>query len=687
VIEQQEAANESLQAANEEVQSANEELQSINEELETSKEEVQSTNEELATLNEELHNRNLELSLSNNDFVNLLNSVQMAIVMLGSDLRIRRFTPMAEKLFNLLAGDIGRPISNLKVNFGISDLEELITEVIDTLSDKEIEVTDRDGRWYSLRIRPYRTTENHIDGAVLVVVDVDTLKRNQDALRRQSELLEQAHEPIVMWELDGPIIYWNRGAEEVYGFSKEQVIGRVVFELLETQPGPDVVRAALEADGRWSGELLQRRADRRSVVVESRMAVVHEPGGPAVVIETDLPVTERKQMEQALRVRAEELLAADRSKNEFLATLAHELRNPLAPLRNLLEVLRTSTLDRAAIEHACETMDHQVQNMARLTDDLLDVARMTHGRIQLRRERRELLAIVRQAVELHRHIAEERGQQLVVSLPADDIHIDADAMRVEQLLGNLLSNASKFTPAGGHIWVSVERQAAAPGASEPDQAVIRVRDDGEGLPAETLPRIFDLFVQADRGPGRAQGGLGIGLTLVRRLVELHEGSVQGFSAGAGQGSEFVVRLPILPARASRSDGSVAASPRVPGGPARRVLIVDDSVDSAESLAQLLRLQGHEVHTAYDGVAAVATASRHDPDVIILDIGLPGVDGYETTRRLREQNGGRRPVIVALTGYGAEADRERAERAGFDHHMTKPPDLARLRAIIADLRSN
>jgi two-component system CheB/CheR fusion protein len=290
VIEQQEAANEELQSANEEVQSANEELQSINEELETSKEELQSSNEELATVNEELHNRNMELGQSNNDLMNLLSSVQLAIVMLGPNLAIRRFTPYAEKLLSLIPADVGRPIKDLNLNVTIPDLEKHLEEVIDSVTVKEFEVRDKEGHWFSLRLRPYRTLENKIDGAVLVLLDIDVLKRSQELLRRHTEFLEQAHEPIVMWELDGGITYWNRAATEAYGYTAEQAVGRSPHELLCTAPALSTYRDALLHDGRWAGELTLMRRDGERIRVESRMSLVREGDARTIVVETSRPV-------------------------------------------------------------------------------------------------------------------------------------------------------------------------------------------------------------------------------------------------------------------------------------------------------------------------------------------------------------------------------------------------------------
>jgi len=575
VIEQQEAANEELQSANEEAQSANEELQSINEELETSREEIQSSNEELATVNDELQNRNLELNQLNNDLANLLGSVQMAIIMLGQDLRVRRFTPMAGEIFNLIPTDIGRPIGDIKLNLSVPDLEPLLAEVIHTVSVRDREIQDRQGRWYSLRIRPYKTLENEIDGAVILLVDVDTLK----------------------------------------------------------------------------------------------------------------------QLEEALSLRIQDLAAADRSKNEFLALLAHELRNPLAPLLNAAQVLEAANAEGAAVELARDMMNRQIRNMARLIDDLLDVSRITGGKISLRRERVELATVLGRAVGLTRHLIEARGQELSLSLPHEPVYLDADPVRLEQVFGNLLNNASKFTLKGGHVWVTVE--LATGGPEPPDGVVVRVRDDGIGMAPETLPRVFDLFVQADRASDRAPGGLGIGLTVVHRLLELHGGSVEAHSAGLGKGSEIVVRLPALPTANTEPERQSDTGDRIVVGSVlspvdvspRRVLVVDDNVDTAESLALLLRLKGHEVETAHDGPAAVKMATSFQPNVVLLDIGLPGLDGYQVASRLRRRRRTAKSLLVALTGYGQEEDQRRAREAGFDHHLTKPVDPQAIYDLLEGARSD
>ncbi len=533
VIEQQEAANEELQSANEEVQSANEELQSINEELETSREEIQSSNEELTTVNEELNR-------VNNDLNNLFGSLQMAIVMVWQDLRIHRFTPIAEKLFNLIATDIGRPIGDIKLNLTVQDLPKLLAEVIDQVTARDLEVQDHAGRWYQLRIRPYRTLDNHIDGAVILLFDIESLKQTQGVLERQAKLLEQTHEAVFVRELNGVIVYWNRGAELLYGFGKGEAIGRASHELLgKNQAVRSQISEALSHEGRWMGEMVQRTKDGREIVVESVEMLISE-ADRRLVLSTNRDITERKRLEETLQRRVDELAAADRHKSEFLAVLAHELRNPLAPLRNGIEILKSVPPTDPRGTRARELIERQARTLTRLVDDLLDTARISRGQVQLRREAVDLQSIVTRAIETARDAIDSRRHGVTVDLPPEPIKVIGDATRLEQVLANLLNNAAKYTPEGGQITVSAAKTNSG---SEPE-AVVRVRDTGMGISPEMLPRVFDLFAQADRSLAHSQGGLGIGLSLVRSLVELHGGRVMASSDGLGKGSEFSVFLPL-----------------------------------------------------------------------------------------------------------------------------------------------
>jgi PAS domain S-box-containing protein len=365
------------------------------------------------------------------------------------------------------------------------------------------------------------------------------------------------------------------------------------------------------------------------------------------------------------------LKEADRRKDEFLAILAHELRNPLAPLRSAAHLLQQPGLDRPALERTGEMMGRQVQQLGRLVDDLLDLSRIARGKMDLRKEWVDLRVVVRRAADVSRSLIESRRHHLTVSLPDAPVPLRADPTRLEQVLTNLLNNAARYTPEGGHIWLTA--------AVEGGEAVVRVRDTGIGIPPEMLSRIFGLFAQVERREERSQGGLGIGLSLVKSLTEMHGGRAVAHSPGPGRGSEFVVYLPL-----GWEETPIEAPPESAPAPERalRVLLVDDNVDAAESLAMLLRLWGHEVTVAHDGPAAVQAAAGQCPEVALLDIGLPGMDGYELARQLRAQPALDQTVLVALTGWGQEEDRRRSQEAGFNYHLVKPVDLSALQELLA-----
>ncbi len=372
-----------------------------------------------------------------------------------------------------------------------------------------------------------------------------------------------------------------------------------------------------------------------------------------------------------------EVREADRRKDEFLATLAHELRNPLAPIRNGLQILSMAGDNKTLFAEMRDMLERQVEQMVRLVDDLLDVSRITRGKIELRQERLELSAVVQSALETSRPLIEAAHHHLTVSLPPEPLVVFGDLTRLAQVLSNLLNNAAKYTPDGGHIWLSVERDA--------QEAVLRVRDDGIGIPEEMQQQAFEMFMQMNRSQERTQGGLGIGLTLVRSLTEKHGGSVVVRSDGMGKGSEFTVRLPLAPEapqtlRLQQADQAPEMAPLA----TYRIMVVDDNVDSAQSLGTLLKLHGAEVRIAYDGLSALETATAFVPDVVLLDIGMPGMDGYEVARRLRALPHLETAVLVAQTGWGQEEDRRRSEEAGCDYHLVKPIDLEALEELLAQL---
>jgi CheY-like chemotaxis protein/two-component sensor histidine kinase len=367
----------------------------------------------------------------------------------------------------------------------------------------------------------------------------------------------------------------------------------------------------------------------------------------------------------------EQLADADRRKDEFLAMLGHELRNPLAPVATALQLMRLHSDESLRVARARETIERQVEHMTRLIDDLLDVSRITRGKIELRHQAVVLSTLVARAVEAARPVIDERGHRLTLDLPDEPLTLSGDPARLEQVLANLLNNAAKYTDVGGRIWLRAFVDAG--------QLVLSVRDDGAGLTPAMRERVFDLFMQGPEMRAYARGGLGIGLTLVRRLVEMHGGKVGARSDGLGQGSEFIVSLPIRAAAhvAPEGDASGAGLAELPK---RRILVVDDNVDAADALAELLRDYGHNVRAVHDGPSAIEQAALHRPDIVLLDIGMPGLDGYEVARRMRSELG-LKATLVALTGYGEARHRRLSREAGFDEHVTKPVDIRQLETLL------
>jgi signal transduction histidine kinase/CheY-like chemotaxis protein len=389
-------------------------------------------------------------------------------------------------------------------------------------------------------------------------------------------------------------------------------------------------------------------------------------------------IAERRRAEEKMRESEEALRQADRRKDEFLATLAHELRNPLAPIRNAVEIMRLTESDPAASANARQLLERQLKQLVRLIDDLLDVSRITQGRMDLRRERLDLAAALRMAVETSRPLIEIRRHTLHVEAPSGMHFVDADSTRIAQVFANLLNNSAKYSPPGSSITIRL--------GAEGDQAAVTVKDNGVGIPPAMLGRVFEMFERVDREPGKAPDGLGIGLTLVRRLVELHGGKISAYSEGLNTGSTFTVRLPLAGAPVVTQSTATLAQSRVDaarGGVVRRkVLVVDDNRDSAISLSMLLELDGHDVRRAFDGLEALEIADEFRPEVTLLDIGMPRLDGYGAARELRRRQWADGLKLIALTGWGQAEDRRLAREAGFDHHMVKPVDPEVLRGLLA-----
>ncbi|MEO8137097.1 MAG: response regulator [Betaproteobacteria bacterium] len=387
-------------------------------------------------------------------------------------------------------------------------------------------------------------------------------------------------------------------------------------------------------------------------------------------------ISQLRVSEKRLRLQGEALAEADRRKNEFLAMLAHELRNPLQPIRTAIEVLRRPDTAQAQRDWGRDVIHRQVNQLVRLVDDLLDASRITSGKLTLRRETIEVSQVITAAVEATRPFAEQKRIEIAISLPSSTVHVDGDSVRLTQVFLNLLNNAVKFTGAGGNVAMSVE-----PVASE---VLVRVSDDGAGISATDLAHVFDTFYQGKTSMDEIQGGLGLGLALVRQLVELHGGSVTAHSAGAGRGSEFCVRLPALSAGALAQDTSGAQPVPLPPARPRRILVVDDNRDAAESLALMLRLVGNEVETVFNGTGAVSAMREFEPDIVLMDLGMPELDGYQAARAIRMNPRGDEVVLIAITGWGSETDRKKSQDAGFDQHLVKPVVPTDLLALLSSL---
>jgi PAS domain S-box-containing protein len=488
-------------------------------------------------------------------------------------------------------------------------------------------------------------------------------------------LFETAQHAILILNRDtGHILNANAFACSFLGYAEEEFVGKELWQvgLFKNRHANQTVLLELQEKGYFRhDDLLLETKTGQSKIVElvSNVFVVES----TELIQCNLrDVAERRQGEEALK-------EANRRKDEFLTMLAHELRNPLAPIRNALAIVQMRGQERRqAVRQAWAMIERQVECLVRLVDDLLDLSRISRGKIDLKKHPVDMAIIVARAVECSQPLIDARRHELQMMLPDEPMPVDADVTRMAQVLLNLLNNAAKYTPERGRIWLTAQKS--------PSEIAVHVRDNGMGIPADILPRIFDLFVQAERTLNRADGGLGIGLTLVRWLTEMHGGRVEASSAGPGQGSEFVVRLPLLGGQPAAVAPALAAD-SAKGGRTfvkRRILVVDDNKDSADSLAMLLRLVGNDVRTVHDGRQALVVAEAYRPHLVLLDIGLPGLNGYEVARRLRAEPWIGNTTLVALTGYGGEDDRRRAEAAGFAYHMVKPVDFDALDKLLAAL---
>ena len=539
------------------------------------------------------------------------------------------------------------------------------------------------GRWFD--VYAFRLGGAGSNKVAVLFTDI-TARRHAEGRLGESEerlrLVVESATGFAIFTMDGGgvVTGWNSGAERLFGYPDAEIVGkhdRILYtpeDAAQRIPEREIVKAAEE--GRAVNERWHVRRDGSQFWGSGLVQPLRSEGGAVVgFLKIMRDMTEARRWQETLERQAAELKDADRRKDVFLATLAHELRNPLAPIRNGLQVIRMAGAD-ATVEQARSMMDRQLTQLVRLVDDLLDISRVTQGKLELRRGRVEVRAVIDAAVETSRPLIEQAGHELAVAVPDEPIFVDGDVTRLAQVVSNLLNNSAKYTHRGGHIRLGVRREGEA--------VAVSVADDGIGIPPAMLDKVFAMFTQVDRTLERTTGGLGIGLSLVKGLVEMHGGTVEARSEGEGKGSEFVVRLPVaVPAAGVPGDAGGEAEV-VPASGRRRLLVVDDNADAADSMAQLLELMGNEVETANDGEAGVAAAGAFRPDVVLMDIGMPKLNGHEAARRIRDQSWGTNMVLVALTGWGQDDDRQKSADAGFDHHLVKPVEFAALTKLLAGL---
>jgi PAS domain S-box-containing protein len=612
----------------------------------------------------------------------IVDSSDDAIVSKSLDGTIMSWNAGAARLFGYGAGEaVGQPITMLIPDGRHEEEQRILARVRGGQAVKPYETVRlrKDGSLLdvSLSVSPIIDESGRIVGASKIARDITARKRAERDLRQSREaldgLVERAPFGIYIVDAQLKVVQMNDRSQSGAFHNVRPIIGRDLEEITRVM-WPEPVATQIMAAFRHtldtgepyrSHNFISQRAD--TVHVESYEWELHRitlPDSNLGVVCYYFDSTRLREAEQSLR-------EADRRKDEFLATLAHELRNPLAPIHSGLQILHMAGTDRSAAAQVLQMLDRQVNHLVRLVDDLMEVARVTRGRIELRKELVDLGALLVTAVETSRPLIEAARHELTVNVPAEPVTVLADSVRLAQIVANLLNNAAKYTETGGHISLSANREG--------DQAVISVRDTGMGIPVDVLPRVFDLFSQGDRTYQRGQGGLGIGLTLVRTLVELHGGSVAAASEGPGRGSEFIVRLPLsADGEQRREDSSVE---REAIFKSQRFLVVDDNRDAAESLTVLLRGLGAAVATAGDGRGALDALEAYRPSVLLLDIGMPGMDGLEVARRVRQQPNGRALTVIALSGWGQDEDRRRSREAGIDYHLVKPVDLDELARLL------
>ena len=614
----------------------------------------------------------------------IVESSDDAIISKTLDGTIRTWNAGAERLFGYSAGEaLGQHISLIIPPERAAEEEHIVSRLkagrrIDHFESVRVR---KDGHpvFVSLTISPIRDAAGNIVGASKIALDI-TERRQAEAERQKFvTLVENSTDFIGMCDVEGIPFYINPAGLRMVGLdsiadSQRVHVGDFFFAEDRSRVMDEMFPAVVEK-GHAEAEIRFRNfRTNEARWMLYKVLRINDPDGRTVAYATvSQDISERRRLEDGLRTLAANLSEEDRRKNEFLATLSHELRNPLAPLRNMLEVLKRGDGDSHVRARAIDIMQRQLGQLIRLVDDLLDLNRITHDRLDLRRGRVDIALVIEHAIESCRPLAEAVNHDVRANVPSERIYVNGDEARLTQVLANLVNNSCKYTNPGGKIDVIARREG--------NDAVVTVRDSGIGIPANKLQLIFDMFMQVERSAERSQGGLGIGLTLVKRLVEMHGGTIEAWSAGEGSGSEFTVRLPIMLEEGDEEIGHQAGEPELPMS-SRRVLVVDDNEDAGASLVMLLQIAGHETSMAHDGLAAMEAMELLRPDLVLLDIGLPVLNGYEVCRRVRQQPWGKEIKVIALTGWGQEKDRKESREAGFDGHLVKPVDYGALTSLLA-----
>jgi two-component system, chemotaxis family, CheB/CheR fusion protein len=624
-----------------------------------------------------------DLHLTQARLAAIVESSDDAIISKTLDGKIVSWNAAAERLFGYRAHEIiGKPITTIIPADRMPEERDILDRVRrgERVEHFETVRVTRDGRLVelSLTISPVRTPAGQIIGASKVARQIGDRKQAERTQARLAAIVESSDDAIVSKSLDGIIQSWNTAATRIFGYTAEEAIGQPITLIIpsDLQGEERAIITRLRAGKRVEHfDTMRITKDGRRIPVSLTISPIHDLSGRVIgASKIARDISERRRAEAALRHTEEALRVANQRKDEFMALLAHELRNPLAPIRYALAASRKAGTTPEQQARSQEIIERQVTHMSRLLDDLLNVARITRGALELRVTTLEFTTVLGTAIEAARPLLDAKQHTLSVDLPVEAPRLNADPIRLAQVFSNLLINAAKYTDPGGKIRVAARL--------EPDTLVVAIRDTGIGIAPEMIPRVFEMFTQGQRALDRSQGGLGLGLALVRGIVELHGGSVSVQSAGENQGSEFTVRLPL----GSASGASQAASKagfRSDGEPFK-VLIVDDNEDAAEMCATFLELAGQNVRRAHGGRSALALAEAFRPRVVLLDIGLPDINGYEVARALRRAPWARDLLLVAVTGWGQDEDKQRALEAGFDHHLTKPIEPGELERLLQSI---